>query len=100
MFKKDKIKDVHEFHPLNVEIEDRPINPLGRAILWIVVAIITFGILWLFLAKIDVVVSARCQVIPTGEIKVLQPIETGVISKINIKEGDYVTKGQVLLKIA
>jgi hemolysin D len=51
MFKKDKIKDVHEFHPLNVEIEDRPLNPLGPVILWIVVAIITFGVLWLFFAK-------------------------------------------------
>jgi hemolysin D len=97
--KKDKIKDIHEFHPLNVEIEDRPLNPLGPVILWIVVAIITFGVLWLFFAKIDVVVSARGQVIPTGEIKILQPIETGVISKINIKEGDYITKGQVLMQI-
>lgn len=99
MFKKKEIKDVHEFHPLNVEIEDRPVNPLGHIILWIVVAVITFGVLWLFLAKIDVVVSARGQVIPTGEIKILQPIETGVISKINVKEGDYVTKGQVLMQI-
>ena len=97
--KKEKIKDIHEFHPLNVEIEDRPINPLGPVILWIVVAIITFGVLWLFFAKIDVVLSARGQVIPTGEIKILQPIETGVISKINIKEGDYITKGQVLMQI-
>jgi len=97
--KKEKIKDIHEFHPLNVEIEDRPINPLGRAILWIVVSIMTFGVLWLIFAKIDVVVSARGQVIPTGEIKILQPIETGVISKINIKEGDYITKGQVLMQI-
>jgi len=99
MFKKDKIRDVHEFHPLNVEIEDRPVNPLGRAILWIVIAIITFGLLWLFLAKVDVVVSARGKVIPTGEIKVLQPIETGVISKINIKEGEFVKKGQILMQI-
>ena len=97
--KKEKIKDIHEFHPLNVEIEDRPINPLGPVILGIVVAIITFGVLWLFFAKIDVVVSARGQVIPTGEIKILQPIKTGVISKINIKEGDYITKGQVLMQI-
>jgi hemolysin D len=97
--KKEKIKDIHEFHPLNVEIEDRPINPLGRAILWIIISIITFGILWLFFAKIDVVVSARGQVIPTGEIKILQPIETGVVSSINIKEGDYIKKGQVLMQI-
>jgi len=99
MFGKKQIKDVHEFHPLIVEIEDRPINPIGRVILYIVLAIITFGILWLFFAKIDIVVSARGQVIPTGEIKILQPIETGVISKILIKEGDYVTKGQTLMQI-
>lgn len=99
LFNKEKIKDIHEFHPLIVEIEDRPINPMGRMILWIVLAIITFGVLWLFLAKIDVVVSARGKVIPSGEIKILQPIETGVISKINIQEGDYVTKGQVLMQI-
>ena len=96
---RDKVNDVHEFHPLIVEIEDRAINPAGRAILWIVFAVITFGLLWLFFAKIDIVVSARGNVIPTGEIKVLQPIETGVISKINIKEGDFVKKGQVLMQI-
>jgi hemolysin D len=99
IFKKEKIKDIHEFHPLIVEIEDRPINPVGRAILWIVFAIIFFGIAWLVFAKVDVVVSARGKVIPTGEIKILQPIETGVISKILIKEGDYVKKGQVLMQI-
>ncbi len=99
MFKKEKIKDVHEFHPLIVEIEDRPVNPAGRIILWLIIAVITLGVLWLIFAKIDIVVSARGKVIPSGEIKILQPIETGVISKIFIKEGDYVTKGQTLMQI-
>lgn len=99
MFKKEKIKDVHEFHPLLVEIEDRPLNPIGRVILWLVIGVLVFGILWLILAKIDIVVSARGKVIPSGEIKVLQPVEKGVISKILIKEGDYVKKGQVLMQI-
>lgn len=67
--------------------------------MWVVFAIIIFGILWLIFAKVDVVVSARGKVIPSGEIKILQPIETGVISKILIKEGDYVKKGQVLMQI-
>jgi len=92
-------KDRHEFKPLLIEIEDRPLNPLGRSLLWIIVAFITIGGLWLYLAKIDIVVSARGQVIPTGEIKTLQPIETGVISKLLVKEGDLVHKGEVLLEI-
>lgn len=99
MKKKKQHNDVHEFQPLLVEIEDRPLNPLGRTILWIIFGVIFFGILWLSFAKIDIVVSARGKVVPSGEIKVLQPIETGVISKILVKEGEHVEKDQVLMQI-
>lgn len=98
-FKKATRDDVHEFQPLLVEIEDRPLNPLGRSILWIIFGVIFFGIMWLSFATIDIVVSARGKVVPAGEIKVLQPIETGVISKILVKEGEHVDKDQVLMQI-
>ena len=91
--------DKHEFRPLLVEIEERPLNPLGRSLLWIIVAIIFFGALWLYFAKIDIVVSARGKVVPVGDVKIVQPIETGVISKISVREGDYVRKGQLLVEI-
>ncbi len=91
--------DAHEFAPLIVEIEDRPLNPLGRIILYIVIGTIIFTLLWLYFGKIDVVVSARGKIVPSGEIKILQPIETGVISKILVKEGDYVKKDQILMQI-
>jgi hemolysin D len=91
--------DSHEFQPLLVEIEDRPSNPLGHIILWLVIGILTIGIIWLYFGKIDVVVSARGKIVPSGEIKILQPIETGVVSKILVKEGDYVVKDQVLMQI-
>ncbi|QKF65212.1 HlyD family type I secretion periplasmic adaptor subunit [Campylobacter corcagiensis] len=91
--------DSYEFKPLLIEIEDKPVNPLGKSILWIVVAIIVFGTLWLFLAKVDVVVSARGKVIPSGEIKILKPLENGIVSKIFIKEGDRVDKNTTLMQI-
>lgn len=92
-------KDRHEFRPLLVEIEERPTSPLGRGLLWTILAFMTITLLWLFLAQIDIVVTARGKVIPYGEVKMLQPIETGVISSIRVKEGEYVTKGQVLMDI-
>ncbi|MDR0762499.1 MAG: HlyD family type I secretion periplasmic adaptor subunit [Campylobacteraceae bacterium] len=91
--------DSYEFQPLLVEIEDRPLNPLGHVILWLIVLILIIGAVWLYFGKIDVVVSARGKIVPSGEIKILQPIETGVVSKILIKEGDYVNKNQVLMQI-
>lgn len=92
-------KDKHEFTPLLVEIEERPTSPLGRSLLWALLAFVTIGLLWLFFAKIDIVVSARGKVVPDGEIKTLQPVETGVISSILITEGQHVKKGQVLMEI-
>ena len=81
------------------EIEDEPINPLGRAIFWIIVISILFLGGWMYFGKVDVVVSARGKIIPVGEIKVLQPLTTGVVSRILVKEGDRVNKGQVLMEI-
>ncbi|WP_170018952.1 HlyD family type I secretion periplasmic adaptor subunit [Campylobacter sp. RM16190] len=53
----------------------------------------------LTLAKVDVVVSAQGKVIPSGEIKILKPLESGVVSKIFVKDGNKVKKGDILIQI-
>ncbi len=91
--------DSHEFKPLLSEIEDRPASPLGLFMFWTIVALIVFTGLWLFLGKVDVVVTARGMIIPDGEVKIIQPLDTGVIRKILVKEGDFVKKDHVLMEI-
>lgn len=91
--------DSHEFLPIIAEIEEEPVNPLGRTMFWTLITLIVLTGLWLFLGKADVVVSARGKVIPDGETKIIQPLETGVIKKILVKEGDFVRKGQTLMEI-
>ncbi|WP_020677433.1 HlyD family type I secretion periplasmic adaptor subunit [Geopsychrobacter electrodiphilus] len=99
MFKFKPADDRHEFKPLLVEIEERPLNPLGRAVFWIVIGAIFFTCLWMFFGEVDIVVSARGKVIPAGEVKTLQPLNAGVVRSILIQPGDYVTKGQILMEI-
>ncbi len=91
--------DSHEFKPLLVEIEERPPNPLGRFIFWTIIAAIVFFVLWAFIGQVDVVVTARGKVIPVGEVKTIQPLNTGVIRKILITAGDSVQKGDILMEI-
>ena len=81
------------------EIEERPISPLKRVVFWVVVATIVFFSTWMYLGKIDVVVSARGLVIPEGDVKILQPLDTGMVSAILCREGDFVKKDQVLIEI-
>ncbi|MBD1400751.1 HlyD family type I secretion periplasmic adaptor subunit [Pelovirga terrestris] len=91
--------DQHEFKPLLVEIEERPLNPLGRIIFWIIIGAMGFAALWLVIGKVDVVVTARGKVIPTGEVKTVQPLSGGVARSILVAAGDYVRQGQVLMEI-
>jgi hemolysin D len=91
--------DYHDFKPILTEIEERPANPLGAIFLWTIIAFMVVVMLGLYLVKVDVVVSARGKIIPLGDVKVVQPLETGVVTGIHVKEGDFVTKGAILLEI-
>ena len=67
--------------------------------LWVLMAFLVIAGLGLFLIEVDVVVSARGKIIPAGDVKTLQPLETGVVSGIHVKEGDYVARGATLVEI-
>lgn len=99
MLKIFKQNDSHEFKPILVEIEESPASPLGRSIFWIVILVILFFSIWMCVGKVDVVVSARGKILPEEEIKILQPLDGGVVSKILVKEGDRVKKGQILIEL-
>lgn len=52
---------------------------------------------WASIAEIDQVSRAVGQVIPSGRLQIVQSTDGGVIEAINIREGDSVRKGQVLV---
>lgn len=94
-----KTNDSHQFKPLLAEIEDDPGSPLGPITFWLVIGVVVFFILWAVFGQVDVVVSARGKVIPAGQVKLIQPLNGGVVNAILVKEGDYVKKGQPLVII-
>lgn len=91
--------DHHEFKPILSEIVDRPVNPLGRTMFWAIVFLMLIIVTWTAIGEVDVVVTARGTVIPKGNVKVVQALDTGVIKHIHVNEGDYVEKDQVLMSI-
>jgi adhesin transport system membrane fusion protein len=52
---------------------------------------------WASIAEIDQVSRAVGQVIPSGRLQIVQSTDGGVIEAINVREGDSVRKGQVLV---
>jgi len=88
-----------EFLPAALEITETPPAPLGRFTIWVIFSIIIFAILWACIGKIDEVAVARGKVIPDGRLKVIQPLEEGIITAIHVQEGEKVKQGQLLIEL-
>lgn len=96
-FKRDRLE--WEFLPPALELEEMPASPLGRTLIWIIFLITVLTIMWSYFGKVDKVAVARGKVIPDGRIKVIQPIEEGIIRAIHIEEGQRIRKGQLLIEL-
>ncbi|HKT36109.1 MAG TPA: HlyD family type I secretion periplasmic adaptor subunit [Nitrospira sp.] len=88
-----------EFLPAVLEIEHAPPSPIGRAISWTIMAVVTAGILWATFGWIDIVATAQGKIIASGYSKIIQPYETGVIASIHVIDGQVVRRGDVLIEL-
>ena len=57
------------------------------------------GIGWLAIAKTDEIIIVPGKIIPIGKVKEIKMPMSGVIEKIEIKEGDLVDANQILMRI-
>ena len=57
-------------------------------------------ITWSTFSEIDEVVRGTGKVVPSGQTKVLQNLEGGIISEINVQEGETVKKGQIIYTLS
>lgn len=65
-------------------------------VLWVLLlAMIAFGV-WSANFRIDQVARATGEVIASSRVQIIQAVDGGVLSTLNVKEGDRVAKGQVL----
>jgi hypothetical protein len=79
-----------------VDINHRRVSRIG----WLVLAL-GFGgfMLWAALAPLDQGVPASGQVVVTGNRKTVQNLGPGMVEAILVKDGDEVSKGDVLLRL-
>ncbi|MBI3898347.1 MAG: HlyD family efflux transporter periplasmic adaptor subunit [Gammaproteobacteria bacterium] len=88
-----------EFLPAVIEIQETPPAPIGRAVAYTIIVLFAVGVLWATFGKIDIIAVAQGKIIPSGGSKVIQPLETGVIKAIHVRDGSRVKQGDVLIEI-
>jgi len=84
-----RLDDLIASHPL----------PTWRTIAWPVMILLGAVVVWSNYFEIDEVSIATGEVVPRGNIKVIQHLEGGIVQAIHVEDGDFVKQGQPLLQL-
>lgn len=93
-------KDEREFLPAHLELTE---TPLSAAPKWTARLIMLFAVLtlcWSMIGKFDIVATAQGKTSLGGRSKTIQSLETAVVEKINVHDGQAVKKGDILLQLS
>ncbi|MBS4095202.1 MAG: HlyD family type I secretion periplasmic adaptor subunit [Sulfuricella sp.] len=82
-----------------VQIEEELIPAFVRPILIVVGLMVGVFLLWSGVTQLTEVARAPGEVLPSGQVKVIQHLDGGVIEKISVEENMLVKEGQELLRI-
>lgn len=71
-----------------------------RALIYAMAVLLAALGLWMAVAPVDRVVATQGRVIPSGKQQLVQHLEGGIVSQVLVREGQTVSKGQVLVTVS
>lgn len=87
------------FMPAALEITETPASPIGRAISIAICLFFIIAVAWGFVGKIDIIAVAQGKIITTERVKIIQPLETGIVRAIHVTDGLQVKAGDILVEL-
>ena len=74
-------------------------TPFSLIMLYLIGAILIIALVWAKFARVEEITLGEGRIIPATREQIIQSLEGGILEELNVREGDIVEKGQVLLKI-
>lgn len=78
---------------------DRGANNVAHILMLAVVGFFGTFLLWAYNATLDEVTRGEGKIVPSGQTKIIQHFEGGIVTEILVDEGDIVEQGAVLLRV-
>jgi len=70
-----------------------------KSVSWGIIGTAVFGLAWISLAKTEEIILVKGKIVPKGDVKEIQMPISGIAQKILVKEGDSVSKGDLLIQL-
>ena len=88
-----------EFLAPALEILETPPSPVHVAFLWIICTLVVTALAWAYFGRVDIIAAAQGKFQPMGQVKVVEPLETGRVEDIRFSNGSVVKAGDVLVEL-
>lgn len=74
-------------------------SPKHRRLLHALLAFGACALAWAVLGKLDVVVAAEGRLVPRSQLRLVQPVDAGVVRDVLVTEGASVVEGELLIRL-
>lgn len=92
-------EDELAFLPAHLELIETPVSPSARWTMRIIIGMFCIALLWSIFGKLEIVAVAPGKTVVSSRTKVLQPMETAVVRRILVRDGQAVKAGDLLIEL-
>ncbi|RMG33104.1 MAG: HlyD family type I secretion periplasmic adaptor subunit [Gammaproteobacteria bacterium] len=83
-----------------IQLEEQGPSSIVRGAILLALALLVAAVGWAWTTEVAEIAKTRGEVMPAGLIHDIQHLEGGIVSEILVRDGDRVSKGQLLLRFA
>ena len=94
-----RLADEAAFLPAALSLQETPAHPAPRRAAIAICALFVIALAWATIGEVDIVAVAPGRIVVSERTKTLQPLETSVVKRVLVKDGDEVKAGQVLVEL-
>jgi hemolysin D len=94
-----RLTDEAAFLPAALSLQETPVHPAPRRAAVAICSLFAIVLIWSLVGRIDIVAVAQGRIVVSERTKTIQPLETSVVSKVLVRDGDAVRPGQVLIEL-
>jgi RTX toxin transport system membrane fusion protein len=94
-----KTNNEFEFQPGYLEIIERPPAPIATITALSILSFVILCLIWSIFGELEIHATSKGKLLVTSNSKIVQSMESGQITSINVRDGKYVNKGDVLIRL-
>lgn len=94
-----RLADEAAFLPAALSLQETPLHPTPRRLAWALIALFVIALVWALVGEVDIVAVAPGRIVVSEHTKTIQPLETSVVRRVRVNDGQRVQAGQVLVEL-